>query len=325
MVDRARHTRRQLLKTALGGAAGLVLGAPASRAWARPALALPGQAGATASAASGAGAVQRLSDTVFVITVPGEANVVAHTTPDGVVLVDGASAAGAEALRQAVAALPGGRPVTTLVNTHWHPEQTGSNARLRAAGVTVVAQENTRLWLATDVTWPWNGRRFTRVPSAAQPNRTFFATETIAPGVRGGHIPDAAHTDGDMYVHLPEQDVLVVGDVVSGQGWPVVDYITGGWMGGIVGGLERLQTLADARTRIVPGRGPVLTRADLESQYAMYGTLYVRLTELLNRGRSPDEAVAARPAKEFEARMGNPDEFVRRAFESLWGYLSPDA
>lgn len=318
MVDRARHTRRQLLKTALGGAAGLVLGAPAARAWALSAQ--------TGSAVTSAGAaVQRLSDTLFVITVPGEANVVAHTTSDGVLLVDGASAAGAEALRQVVASLPGGRPVTTLVNTHWHPEQTGSNARLRAAGATVVAQENTRLWLATDVTWPWNGRRFTRVPSAAQPNRTFFATETIAQGVRAGHLPDAPHTDGDLYVHLAEQNVLVVGDAVSGQGWPVVDYITGGWMGGIVGGLERLQTLTDAQTRIVPGRGPVLTRADLASQYEMYGTVYVRLTELLNKGRSPDEAVAARPAKEFEARMGNPAEFVRRAFESLWGYLSPDA
>ncbi len=325
MVDRARHTRRQLLKTALGGAAGLVLGAPAARAWALPARAPSAQGGSALTPAAAASGIQRLSDTLFVITIPGEANVVAHTSPDGVVLVDGASAAGAEALRQAVAALPGGRPVTTLVNTHWHPEQTGSNARLRAAGATVVAQENTRLWLTTDVTWPWNGRRFTRVPAAAQPNRTFFATETIAPGVRGGHIPDAAHTDGDMYVHFPEQNVLAVGDAVSGQGWPVVDYITGGWIGGIVGGLERLQTLADAQTRIVPGRGPVMTLADLKTQYAMYATLYIRLTELLNKGRSPDEAVAARPAKEFEAQMGNADEFVRRAFESQWGYLSPDA
>jgi glyoxylase-like metal-dependent hydrolase (beta-lactamase superfamily II) len=296
------------------------MGAPVARAWA-----MPGQGGSAIVPAAAAPGIQRLSDTVFVITIPGEANVVACTTPDGVVLVDGASAAGAEALRQAVAALPGGRPVTTLVNTHWHPEQTGSNARLRAAGVTVVAQENTRLWLSTDVTWPWNGRRFTRVPPTEQPNRTFFAAETIAPGIRGGHIPDAPHTDGDMYVHLPEQNVLAVGDAVSGQGWPVVDYITGGWMGGIVGGLERLKTLADAQTRIVPGRGPVLTLADLETQYAMYATLYIRLTELLNKGRSPGEAVEARPAKEFEARMGNPDEFVRRAFESLWGYLSPDA
>ena len=57
----------------------------------------------------------------------------------------------------------------------------------------------------------------------------------------------------------------------------------------------------------------------------MYGTIYDRLTQMLNRGRGPGEAVAARPTQEFDARMGNPDEFVRRAFESLWAYLSPDA
>jgi hypothetical protein len=46
---------------------------------------------------------------------------------------------------------------------------------------------------------------------------------------------------------------------------------------------------------------------------------------MMNKGRGPTEAVAAQPAKEFEAKMGNSDEFIRRSFESLWGYLSPDA
>ena len=69
----------------------------------------------------------------------------------------------------------------------------------------------------------------------------------------------------------------------------------------------------------------MLGLTDLKTQSEMYGTIYDRLTQLLNKGRGPGEAVAARPAKEFEAQMGNPDEFVRRAFESLWAYLSPDA
>jgi hypothetical protein len=69
----------------------------------------------------------------------------------------------------------------------------------------------------------------------------------------------------------------------------------------------------------------MLTLADLTSQLQMYSTLYGRLTTALNRGKSPGEAVADKPAKEFEAKMGNPDEYIRRSFESLWGYLSPDA
>ena len=294
----------------MGGAAGLVLSAP-----------LRG----LAQSGSGDAATLRLADDLFVVTLPGEANVVAQTSAAGVLLVDGGSAAAAGALVKAVSALPGSGPVHTIFNTHWHPEQTGSNELLGAAGTPIIAHENTRLWLTADVTWPWNGRHFKRLPKIAQPTRTFYTTGALDSGVRYGYIPDAAHTDGDIYVSFPKQNVLAVGDAVSGQGWPVVDYATGGWIGGIVGGVQRLLALANESTRIVPGRGPVLGYSDLKQQYEMYAKIYERLTTLLNRGRGPSEAVAAQPTKEFDATMGNPDEFVRRAFESLWGYLSPDA
>jgi len=251
--------------------------------------------------------------------------VLAQTTRQGVVLVDGGSAAVAEAMTKAVAALPGGGDIAMLFNTHWHPEQTGLNEQVGKAGRPIVAHENTRLWLTTDVTWPWNGQRFKRLPKLAQPNKTFYTTGKLESGVQYGYVSDAAHTDGDMYVYFPQQNVLAVGGVMSGDGWPVVDYITGGWIGGIVGGLQRLQTITNEQTRIVPSRGPVLTVADLKAQSEMYGSLYERLTQMLNKGRSPGEAVDAKPAKEFEDRMGNSDEFVRRSFESLWAYLSPDA
>jgi glyoxylase-like metal-dependent hydrolase (beta-lactamase superfamily II) len=303
-----------LLKAAAGGAAGLVLGAP-----------LRGLAQAPVQPPVDAAGIRRLTDDLFVISLPGEANVVAQTSANGVLLVDGGSAAAAGALIRAVASLPGAGTVHTIFNTHWHPEQTGLNEQLGTAGKTIIAHENTRLWLSTDVTWSWNGRRFKRLPKIAQPNKTFYTAAVLDSGVRYGYIPDAAHTDGDMYVYFPRQNVLAAGDAVSGQGWPVVDWATGGWIGGIVGGLQRLRALANEDTRIVPGRGPVLAYADLKQQYDMYGKIYERLTTLLNRGRSPGEAVAAQPTKEFDAQMGNGDEFVRRAFESLWGYLSPDA
>ena len=301
------------MKAAAGGVAGLVLGATSRHLRA-----------SSLQAASDT-AIQRLSDDLFVVAIPGEANVVAQTGTDGVLLVDGASARASDALMKAVAALPGAGPVQTIVNTHWHPEQTGSNERLGKAGKTIIAHENTRLWLTTDITWSWSGQRFKRLPKIAQPNKTFYDTGQLESGIRYGYIADAAHTDGDLYVYFPKQNVLAVGDAVSGQGWPVVDWQTGGWIGGIVGALQRLQTVANAETRIVPGRGPVLSLADLKAQYEMYGTIYERLATLLNKGRGPSEAVDAKPTKEFDAQMGNPDEFVRRSFESLWAYLSPDA
>jgi len=306
-------TRRHLLKGVVGGAAGLVLGA--SRR----------VSAAAAQAVSGSTGAQRLADDLFVLQLPGEANVIAHTGANGVVLVDGGSTKVADALMKMIGELSRGGQVQTLFNTHWHPEQTGLNEALGKAGKTIISHENTRLWLSTDITWSWNGQQFKRLPKVAQPNKTFYTTGKLDSGIRYGYIPDAAHTDGDMYVYFPTQNVLAVGDVLSNQGWPVVDWQTGGWIGGIAGATQRLQTLANDQTRIVPGRGPVMSLADLKVQATMYATIYDRLTTLLNKGRGPSEAVAAKPTKEFDAQMGNPDEFVRRAFESLWAYLSPDA
>jgi glyoxylase-like metal-dependent hydrolase (beta-lactamase superfamily II) len=305
-----QHTRRQILKTAITGTAGII---------AAPALRLSAQTD------SGTGNF-KLADNLYIVRVPGEAAVVAHTSGDGVLLVDGGSAAGSDAVLKAVAALPnGGGKIHTLFNTHWHPEQTGSNGKLAAAGATIIAQENTKLWLQQNVTWPWNGRKFQKLPKAAQPNKTFYDKGQLDSGIRYGYISDAAHTDGDLYVYFPQQNVLAVGDAAYGKGWPVVDWWSGGWIGGIVGGLQRIQSVANPQTKIVPATGPILSYDDITAQVDMYGTIYDQLNRMMNGGRGPTEAVAAAPAKAYEAKMGNPDEFIRRSAESLWAYLSPDA
>jgi cyclase len=269
-------------------------------------------------------ATAQLGDNLYLLSGAG-GNVIARTGSEGVVMVDGGLAQNAGALAQAMAALPNSGPVRTLFNTHWHPEQTGSNEKLGTAGATIIAQENTRLWLQQNITWPWNGQKFKKLPKVAQPNKTFYDKDTLDAGVRYGYISDAAHTDGDLYVYFVQQNVLAVGDAAYGQGWPVVDWWTGGWIGGIVGGLQRIQTVANRETKIVPAVGPVLSLADIAAQVDMYGTIYDRLNQMLNKGHSPSEGVEAKPAKEYEAKMGNPDEFIRRSFESLWAYNSPDA
>ncbi len=310
-------TRRTFLK---GAAAGLV-----------PSVAA-GLAAPCAFAQAPKITTTQLGDNLYLLGGAG-ANVIARTGTEGVVLVDGGLKENAAVLAQAVAALPNSGPVRTLFNTHWHPEQTGSNEKLGMAGVTIIAQENTRLWLQQNITWPWNGQKFKKLAKIAQPNKTFYDNGAldsgIGSGIKYGYISDAAHTDGDLYVYFPQQNILAVGDAAYGQGWPVVDWWTGGWIGGIVGGLQRIQSVASRNgnrdTKIVPAVGPVLSFADITAQVDMYGTIYDRLNQMLNKGHSPSEAVEAKVAKEYEAKMGNPDEFIRRSFESLWAYLSPDA
>src|SRR2546422_10839778 len=129
------QTRRQILKAAIGGAAGIVRAAPVMRLSGAQAQAVPESAGTL-----------RLADDLFAVTIPGEANVVAQTGADGVLLVDGGSAGASDALMKAVSGLPGGGPVRTLFNTHWHPEQTGSNERRGKGDGGIISYGNTRPW-----------------------------------------------------------------------------------------------------------------------------------------------------------------------------------
>lgn len=283
-----------------------------------------------AQSAPGAIKTTPLADNLFLLTGAG-ANVVARTGSDGVLLVDGGLAERAADLAQAVAQLPGAKPVHTLFNTHWHPEQTGSNLALGRAGATIIAHENTRLWLTTDITRPWENRTFHPLPKEALPNKTFFGSEPKGNSltldgerIEYGYMLQA-HTDGDMYVFLPKSNVLVIGDVISGNGWPFVDWWTGGWIYGIVSGLDTVLKVANEQTRIVAGQGPVLTRADLETQRKMFGNISQRLRALLFGGRNVDDAIAAAPTKEYNDRMGDPNQFIRLAFQSMWGHFTPDA
>ncbi len=312
----AQHSsRRAMLRAALGGAAGIALGWPAVRA--RPVLAQ----------ASAGVETRELAADLFVLTAA-NANVLALTGAEGTVLVDGGSKETSAALLGAAAALPGSGDVGTLFNTHWHPDQTGSNEALAAAGATIIAQENTKLWLSTDVTWPWSGETVEPLPKSALPNRAFYTRGELAAGattIQYGYLPDAPHTDGDSYVLFPQHNVLVVGGALNGDSWAPADWWTGGWIGGTVGGLEHLLRLANTETRIVPAHGPVLSYAQLKQQFDMYTVVWERLAQLLYTCRGPDEAVAANPTKEFDEMMGDPDEFVDRSFRSLWAYLTPDA
>jgi cyclase len=310
-------SRRAVLKTAAGGLAAASFGG---------ALLLPTAARAQA-AAGGQRTTRDLGNGVHVLTL-GATNVLAMTGADGVVLVDGAPTGQHNVLTEMLATLPKTGRVHTLFNSHWHPEQTGSNEALGKAGATIIAQQNTKLWLTTDVTWPWDSKTVQPLPKEALPTKTFYSQAEFDVGGRKaqcGHLRDCPHTDGDMYVFFPTDNVLCVGDAVYNAGWPSIDWWTGGWIGGQVGGIDMLFSVANKDTRIVPARGPVLTQADLRAQYEMYGVIWERLLKTLYSGGGPDEAWAARPTQEFEAKMGPSEPFVRRAFQSLWAYLSPDA
>ena len=306
-------TRRGFIKATLGGAAAASLAQ-----WAPlPALARDKATSLTPL---------KLNDRICVISGAG-ANVVAVTGPDGALLVDGGLEARSAELVKLALAQTSTKRVSTLINTHWHPEQTGSNLRLGKAGARIIAHENTKLWLGYANPLPTSPDvKYGPLPAKGLPNETTYDSGQIDFGQKVEyHYLLQAHTDGDLYVFFPDANVLVAGGAVSSEGWPVIDYNTGGWLGGLVDGLRTLIKVSDAKTQIVPANGPVVTRADLEAQRDMYAAIFDRLGKLLRKGMSPAEAVAASPTKEFDAKWGEPTQFVTLAFKSLWGHFAPDA
>jgi glyoxylase-like metal-dependent hydrolase (beta-lactamase superfamily II) len=190
---------------------------------------------------------------------------------------------------------------------------------LGRAGARIIAHENTRLWLTTDVDSKWEGRVYQPLPKVAQPNQTFYVDGTLEFGgerIDYGYLPQA-HTDGDIYVHFRNADVLVVGDVAASGAFPVIDYITNGWIGGMTTALQTLGAIAGERTQVVTGRGMPLTRALLATQYSVLNTLKQRLSRMMAQGMSAQEMIDARPAQEFEAVWGDAQLLIRNSYPGM--------
>jgi glyoxylase-like metal-dependent hydrolase (beta-lactamase superfamily II) len=262
--------------------------------------------------------VTELGERLFMVSGGGGNVTVFH--PDvGVLLVDGGSHAAAGDVLDLVRQRTGQKRIHTLINTHWHWDQTGANLALGKAGTRIIAHENTRLWLGVDVDAKWENRFYPRQPPQARPNQTFYTPQTLQ---FGGETLDyallpEAHTDGDIYVYFRKANVIVAGDVVSPGAYPVLDIASNGWITGNINGCTMLKGLAKPDTRIVPGRGGVQSPAHLDAQAAMLTTVRQRMARLLAQGRSAQEMIDAKPTAEFDAAWGDPEQFIRNAFRGI--------
>jgi glyoxylase-like metal-dependent hydrolase (beta-lactamase superfamily II) len=304
--------RRTILRAAVGGVGALCI----------PRAAVVGQPSATATLE-----ITSLGDALFVVTGSGCNVVVAKGSEGAAAMVDGGLKDRAADLLSLVRSEFSVSRIDTLFNSCWHPDRTGANEALAATGARIMAHENTRLWLGRDVTRPWDNRTIERLPPEAHPNATFYEPGTVEVSgreVRYGYLLQA-HTDGDIYVHFPTENVLATGAAISVGAWPLLDWWTGGWIGGLVDAFDVLLAVADENTRVVPGSGGLLTRADLVEQRQMYLEIFDRLAKLFFAGLEPEDMLAAEPTKEFDDRLGDSELFLRLAFRGFGLHFGPDA
>lgn len=283
-------------------------------------LSLPGSRFACAQAAQVA--AEPLSDRVLLARGP-DSNVLVVDSSEGLIMVDGGHADWFEPLHAAIAQHFPDRPYRALINTHWHREQTGSNEALGRQGVEIIAHENTRLWLSTEIWQRWSDLTYPPLPDAALPTTSFFDDGTLQFGdhaVHHGYLR-GAHTDGDIWVYFEAENVLVTGGLVSNGRWPELDWWTGGFIGSMLDSFVTLLTVPNDKTRIIPAFGPEMSLGELRAQNQMYLTVFDRLHASFIKSESLEELLTSRPTAEYDAAMGDPTQFLTLAWQSIEGHL----
>lgn len=217
------------------------------------------------------------------------------------------------------------RPVTRLVNTHWHFDHTGGNTYLGSSGVTIIAHEKVKQQLSSVQDVSFIGLRDGHYPSQALPGVTYSSSKTLRQGAQGLTLENygPAHTDGDTVTYISPANVAVVGDIFSNHVYPIIDLVSGGSIDGMIRAVDRILAHTDAQTKIVPGHGPVATRADLQDYRDMLMQVRQHVKDLIAAGKTMDEVVTAAPTKDFDAKWATgyvtPEVFTKMVFSSLAG------
>jgi cyclase len=265
--------------------------------------------------------VTKLTDRIMMLSGDG-GNVGLVTSDDGLLMIDGGYANRALELQKAIAEKDS-RPVKILFNTHWHGDHVGSNELLGKAGVKIMAHQNVRYWLSQKVKLEAFNTVVEPLKPEGLPTKTFTDGGKINFGkekIEYKWIPNC-HTDNDSYVFFPASNVLQTGDLFFSGAYPVIDYTTGGWIGGMAEALDKLLKVGDAQTRIIPGHGPLSSKEDMRESHEMLHTVYDRLGAFSKKGASVDDVVKANPVSDLEPKWGqgflNGERFLRMAYPSI--------
>src|SRR5207253_5090971 len=207
--------------------------------------------------------------------------------------------------------------------TSFHGDHTGGNESFARDGLVVVSQINVKNRLATGTTDGLTGAKTPAAPLAALPSDTYTNFSKIRlPGRVADlkHIPNA-HTDGDIYVWFKTANVLATGDTFTNGRYPNIDFANGGNIKGMIAAADAYLKLTNAKSRIVPGHGPIADKAALTEYRAMLVTARDRMDKLVKEGKSEQDVIAAKPFADLDKKWAPTElastNFVRVVWHSL--------
>lgn len=224
-------------------------------------------------------------------------NVLVSIGEDGTFMVDDQFEESEPFIREAIADLGGASP-RFLINSHYHHDHAGGNAPFGEGGAIIAAHDNTRRLLEDGTEIELLGLSVPPAPRAALPIVTFpeqMSLHLNGNRVKLTYLPNG-HTESDIATHLMEANVIHMGDVWNYTGnYPFIDAGYGGSLAGMIAGQQAVLAMADDDTVIVPGHGPLATKAELVAYNAMLAEIYDILLDHARRGDTLEQVVAARP------------------------------
>ncbi len=263
----------------------------------------------------------RVADNIHMLTGPG-GNIGVLTGKDGTFLIDDQYAPLADKVRAALQAISS-MPVRFVVNTHWHDDHTGGNENLGEAGALIVAHENVRKRMSVEQFLAVFNARVPPAADGALPVITFTESVTFHWNGEELHVFHVApaHTDGDSIIHFKKANAVHMGDTYFNGMYPFIDTSTGGSIAGMIAAADRVLSMIDDETKILPGHGPVSNKAELKAYRDMLSAVQGQVSALMSRDLDRDAVIAAKPTRDFDAKWGGgflkPDVWVGIVFDSI--------
>ncbi|HUQ95673.1 MAG TPA: MBL fold metallo-hydrolase [Bryobacteraceae bacterium] len=227
--------------------------------------------------------VEKLADDLHVIVGSG-GNVGVLTTAEGVILVDDKFDRNVPEILEKVRSITD-KPVRYVVNTHHHGDHSGGNTTLIRSAAAIVAHDNV----------------YTNMVKGEQPGPpqiTFSDKAYVRLGGKAlrAHHFGRGHTNGDAVILFTAHRVIHMGDLFV-AGTPFIDYAGGG------SAVEWTKTIDKALTldfdRVIPGHGPIMTKAELGKWNDTFKALRSKASELKRKGVTKEEMANQLKLEEF--------------------------